>query len=103
MTQFGRVLAELQIEVLCANSSQAKGRVERANRKLQDRLVKALRLADISTIDHANRFLPAFMAGFNDKFAKTPAKDHAVRERSTLCRAATHSHLRAKEDHFGAG
>jgi hypothetical protein len=40
MTQFGRALAELNIEILCANSSQAKGRVERANRTLQDRLVK---------------------------------------------------------------
>lgn len=45
MTQFGRALAELTIEILCANSSQAKGRVERANRTLQDRLVKELRLA----------------------------------------------------------
>ncbi len=40
MTQFGRALAELNIEIICANSSQAKGRVERANRTLQDRLVK---------------------------------------------------------------
>jgi hypothetical protein len=44
MTQFGRALAELNIEILCANSSQAKGRVERANRTLQDRLVKELSL-----------------------------------------------------------
>ncbi len=48
MTQFGRALAELNIEVLCANSSQAKGRVERVNRTLQDRLVKELRLAGIA-------------------------------------------------------
>ena len=40
MTQFGRAMTELNIEILCANSSQAKGRVERANRTLQDRLVK---------------------------------------------------------------
>ena len=45
MTQFGRALSELNIEILCANSSQAKGRAERANRTLQDRLVKELRLA----------------------------------------------------------
>ena len=46
MTQFGRALAELNIEIICANSSQAKGRVERScNRTLQDRLVKELRLA----------------------------------------------------------
>ena len=47
MTQFGRALAELNIEILCANSSQAKGRVERANRTLQDRLVKELRIAGV--------------------------------------------------------
>src|ERR1700722_10209019 len=51
MTQFGRALAQLNIEILCANSSQAKGRVERANRTLQDRLVKELRLAGVSDID----------------------------------------------------
>src|ERR1700688_4562479 len=47
MTQFGRALAELNIEIICANSSQAKGRVERVNRTLQDRLVKELRLDDV--------------------------------------------------------
>ena len=45
MTQFGRALSELNIEILCANTSQAKGRVERAHHTLQDRLVKELRLA----------------------------------------------------------
>ncbi|RED10623.1 ISNCY family transposase [Pontivivens insulae] len=74
MTQFGRAMAELNIEILCANSSQAKGRVERANRTLQDRLVKELRLAGISDIEAANAFLPAFMARFNAKFAKAPAR-----------------------------
>ena len=44
ITQFGRALRELNAEILCANSSQAKGRAERANRTLQDRLVKQLRL-----------------------------------------------------------
>ena len=57
MTQFGRALAELNIEILCANSSQAKGRVERVNRTLQDRLVKEMRLAGISDIDAGNDFL----------------------------------------------
>lgn len=74
MTQFGRALAELNIEILCANSSQAKGRVERANRTLQDRLVKELRLAGISTMEDANAFLPGFMERYNAKFAKVPAK-----------------------------
>jgi transposase len=75
MTQFGRALAELNIEILCANTSQAKGRVERAHHTLQDRLVKELRLAGISTIDAANAFLPSFIAHYNTRFAKPPAHD----------------------------
>ena len=74
MTQFGRALAELNIEILCANSSQAKGRVERANRTLQDRLVKELRLAEIRSVEAGNDFLPAFMERFNERFAVVPAK-----------------------------
>ncbi len=73
MTQFGRALSELNIEILCANTSQAKGRVERAHHTLQDRLVKELRLAGITTIDAANAFLPGFVAHYNARFAKPPA------------------------------
>src|SRR6202167_543559 len=75
MTQFGRALSELNIEILCANTSQAKGRVERAHHTLQDRLVKELRLAGISTIEAANAFLPNFVAHYNGRFAKPPARD----------------------------
>src|SRR5439155_15227243 len=74
MTQFGRALADLNIEILCANSSQAKGRVERAHATLQDRLVKELRLAGISDLDAANAVLPGFMASYNGKFARPPAQ-----------------------------
>jgi Homeodomain-like domain len=74
MTQFGRALAELNIEILCASSSQAKGRVERVNRTLQDRLVKELRMAGISGIAAGNAFLPGFMARFNTRFAVVPAR-----------------------------
>jgi transposase len=74
MTQFGRALSELNIEILCANSSQAKGRVERMNRTLQDRLVKELRLAGISGMDEGNGFLPGFMAAYNARFARIPAR-----------------------------
>jgi len=74
MTQFGRALNALNVEILCANSSQAKGRVERANRTLQDRLVKELRLAGISDMDAANAFLPAFTDRYNAKFAKAPRR-----------------------------
>ena len=69
MTQFGRALAELNIEILCANSSQAKGRVERANRTLQDRLVKELRLAGISGTEAGNAFLQGFVERYNERFA----------------------------------
>lgn len=74
MTQFGRALAELNIEILCANSSQAKGRVERANRTLQDRLVKELRLAGISDRAEANAWLPTFIEHHNARFARAPAR-----------------------------
>src|SRR5271163_3597926 len=74
MTQFGRALAELNIEILCANSSQAKGRVERANRTLQDRLVKELRLENICDIEAGNDFLPGFLERFNERFALVPTK-----------------------------
>lgn len=73
MTQFGRALHELNIDIICANSPQAKGRVERAFGTLQDRLVKELRLAGIDTIDAANAWLPTFMADHNRRFAK-PSK-----------------------------
>ncbi|KPH77381.1 ISNCY family transposase [Bosea vaviloviae] len=61
MTQFGRALSELSIEILCGNSSQAKGRVERVNRTLQDRLVKERRHEGISTIVAANAYRPAII------------------------------------------
>lgn len=77
MTQFTRALAELNIDLICADTSQAKGRVERANRTLQDRLVKELRIEGISDIDDANRFLAGYAARHNAKFARIPrvAKD----------------------------
>ncbi|MEO3480846.1 ISNCY family transposase [Phaeobacter sp. CAU 1743] len=74
ITQFGRALSELNIEILCANSPQAKGRIERANRTLQDRLIKELRLAGVSDMKARNAFLEGFKSRFNAKFAKAPAK-----------------------------
>ncbi|CAH8211373.1 hypothetical protein VAE122_2960464 [Vibrio aestuarianus] len=70
LTQFGRILDELGIELICANSSQAKGRVERANKTLQDRLIKEMRLQGINTIEEANAWLPYFIEDFNRRFAK---------------------------------
>lgn len=68
-TQLHRALRELKIELICANSSQAKGRVERAHQTLQDRLIKELRLRGISTIEEANRYVPEYMKEYNDRFA----------------------------------
>ena len=78
MTQFGRALHALNIDIICANSSQAKGRVERANGTLQDRLVKEMRLCGIDTIAAGNAFLPAFMEQYNARFAKAPLEDRDV-------------------------
>jgi hypothetical protein len=75
MTQFGRALHALNIDIICANSSQAKGRVERANKTLQDRLVKELRLAGAATLAEGNALLPAFIADYNARFAKAPANN----------------------------
>jgi len=72
LTQFGRALKELDIELICAHSPQAKGRVERANQTLQDRLTKELRLRGLSSLEAANAYLPEFMAAYNARFAVAP-------------------------------
>lgn len=71
-TQFGRAMDELGIELICAHSPQAKGRVERANQTLQDRLIKEMRLRGVSTIEAANAYLPEFMAAHNHRFEVVP-------------------------------
>ena len=76
LTQFGRAMQELDIQIVCANSPQAKGRVERANQTLQDRLVKELRLRGISDIQAANAYLPDFRDDFNRRFAVLPRSTH---------------------------
>lgn len=72
LTQFGRALKQLNIEAIFAHSPEAKGRVERANNTLQDRLVKELRYFDISTIAEANKFLKQYIEKYNSKFAIEP-------------------------------
>lgn len=72
-TQFGRAMAELGMKLICANSPQAKGRVERRNRTLQDRLVKELRLRKIRSIAQANAFLEQrYLAELNHRLAIDP-------------------------------
>ena len=71
-TQFARAARELGIESIHAHSPQAKGRVERANQTLQDRLVKEMRLAGINSMDEANAWLPGYIADHNHRFAIAP-------------------------------
>lgn len=73
LSQFGRAMTELGIEIICANSPQAKGRVERLYETLQDRLVKELRLRGISDLVAANAFMPEYRADYNRRFAVVPA------------------------------
>lgn len=75
-TQFGRAMQELDIKMIFANSPQAKGRIERSNRTLQDRLTKELRLRGISTLNEANAFLPEFLEDYNRRFAVMPKESH---------------------------
>jgi hypothetical protein len=69
-TQFKRALEELSCELILAQSPQAKGRVERANRTLQDRLVKMLRINDVRTIEEGNRVLEEYRKQHNELFSK---------------------------------
>ena len=76
LTQFGRAMQELNVQIICANTPQAKGRVERANQTLQDRLPKELRLRGISDWEAGNAFLPEFIDDFNTRFAVQPKSSH---------------------------
>lgn len=75
LTVFGKICARLGIGIIPAGSPQAKGRVERKNGVLQDRLVKELRLRGISTIDDANAMIDEFMENLNQRFRKEPMKE----------------------------
>lgn len=77
-TQFEFVMKSFETEVIHARSPQAKGRVERLFRTLQDRLVKEMRLANISTIEDANVFLETFLLKHNEQFSVTPKAEVPV-------------------------
>jgi transposase len=70
-TQFQRAMEELDIKIICANSPQAKGRVERSNRTLQDRLIKEMRLRGINNINDANNYVEEFRKDYNRRFGKS--------------------------------
>lgn len=72
MTQFQRAMNQINVKLIHAHSPEAKGRVERVFKTLQDRLVKELRLAGISTIEEANKFLIEYIPKFNKQFAVAP-------------------------------
>jgi len=87
LTQFGRAMQELDIEIICANTPQAKGRVERVIQTLQDRLPKEMRLGGISSMAEGNAYLPEFLQDFNQRFGEEPRSSVDV-----------HRPLTAKED-----
>jgi len=74
-TQFERALGELKIEMIHADSPQAKGRVERLFGTLQDRLIKDMRLAKISSIEEANTFLEEYLEDYNERFSRVPKRE----------------------------
>jgi len=82
LTQFGRAMQELDVKVILARSPQAKGRVERRNGVFQDRLVKALRLCNISDLETANRYLEeTFLPQLNRQFNVQPKQQADVHRR----------------------
>jgi uncharacterized protein (DUF1330 family)/transposase len=85
LTQFGRAMKELEIELIYANSPQAKGRVERVHGTLQDRLIKLMRLENVSSIKEGNEFLEKFREEYNQQFGRKPlSKENAHRNASEL-------------------
>lgn len=84
-TQFERAMSELGVETIFALSPQAKGRVERLFKTLQDRLVKELRLKKISSIEVANEFLKkTFVPNFNEKFSVVPTSEANLHQKLTI-------------------
>ena len=107
-TEFGRVVERLAIVSIQASTPQAKGRVERSNQTLQDRLVKEMRLRNVSSMEAGNAFSASFIAFWNERFAVPPRDekpahrpwtgtaealddDLARREERTLSKALTFS------------
>lgn len=75
LSQFERVAEELGINIIHANSAAAKGRIERDFKTYQDRLVKEMRLRNISNVEEANKYLPVFLNKHNKRFKVNPAKE----------------------------
>ena len=76
LSEFGRALRELGVNLIHAHSPQAKGRVERMFNTLQDRLVKEMTLRGINTIEEANKFLKSYLSSHNKRFAVKPKEQN---------------------------
>ncbi len=97
ITQFERAMTELDVKLIHAHSPQAKGRVERCNRTLQDRFIKELRLQGISDIQTANVFAEAYRLEHNKRFEEPPAQStdlHRSLEQYDLSRILRPNHHR---------
>lgn len=103
-TQFQRAMQTLDIELICAHSPQAKGRVERVHQTFQDRFTKALRVAGIGDIEAANALLQTYLVAHNQQFAK-PALNPEDAHRPLTCNATelrrtlSHHHSRTVDPH----
>lgn len=85
MSHFEKSLAALEVEVIHANSPQAKGRVERLFKTLQDRLIREMRLQRVKSVEEANAFLDVYLPKHNKKFRKQ------ARQKADLHRPALHA------------
>jgi transposase len=97
-TEFGRVLERLRIELIHATTPQAKGRVERANQTLQDRLIKEMRLAAVSSIEEAQAFADGFLERWNKRFAVAPRLAEDAHRRWSSSRADLAEALARREE-----
>lgn len=103
-TQFARALKALDIELICAHSPQAKGRVERVHQTFQDRFTKRLRLDGIRDIDAANAHLATYLAEHNQRFARPPlnpedAHRPLLQDPPGLQRILSHHYTRTVDRH----
>lgn len=97
-TEFGRVAERLGIGLINALTPQAKGRVERANQTLQDRLIKEMRLERINSIEAAHAFLPGFIRRYNDKFGVPPQDETSAHRPWTQTADALDETLARREE-----
>ena len=99
LTDFARAMQEPGMGLICASTPQAKGRVERANKTLQDRLTKELRLHNISIMREVNLWLPKFMEDYNQRLATVPRSEHDFHEPQACSNILCHILCRKNDAH----